>query len=598
MDRPEEELSSRLQPLQTALNVCIQQHQGKCDRQRHTLLPTTAEPSQGIQEPRGIKVIDIKEEKVIKALPGCRYIALSYVWEPLPAGQKPDEYKEDSPLNLSRLPRTILDALDVCRALDERYLWVDALCINQKDERDELQIGQMDRIYSFAVATIVAACDKEATEGLPGLRSRSSVRSEPPPVDILDGTLWSSRGWTYQEFVLSRRLLLFTSAGIYFHCAGSKNHTLNGWELPSIGFATCWRAYNETLAIYSGRRLGRKSDTLNAITGVHRVFARYTDDTYLCGLPARQIFYALLWQPLAVSERQPSWPSWSWAGWTGSGDDLCVVGNPCQEAVTDQWGDSPARWGSTGRVFIPRLENLRFQASNGMELDIPLFPDDEALKQYLSSQHDKALPALAEDRPFWESGYLRFKATSKQFSITPDVSNPGVSKDHPRLKRCRILDGDRWIGTIFLNPDGGGNYPDISGPCEFVVLTTFKAYNHKIASSFLEGLLDMSVEDKEPAIFPEEYYQAGRAQQERQFRMWMAGKFHSKKGYMTRGGSNWGRTWESERDPHRGMPYPAHFDCSHVMWIERKGDVAYRKAIGIVGGDHSHGSSLEEFCLG
>jgi hypothetical protein len=298
------DLYSHLRPLQTALKVCIQQHQGICDRQRHTLLPITAEPSRGIQEPQDIKVIDIKEGKVIRALPGCRYVALSYVWEPRTADQEHDGYTEDSPLDLSRLPQTILDAIAVCGDLDERYLWVDALCINQGNESDSRhQIGQMDRIYSFAVATLVAACDQEAAEGLPGIRSCSSVCSKSPPADILDGTLWSSRGWAYQEFVLSRRLLLFTSAGIYFHCTGSENKTLNGWELPSIGYATCWHTYNESLVIYSGRRLGRKSDTLNAFAGVQRVFARYTDDTYLCGLPARQIFYALLWQPLAVSER-------------------------------------------------------------------------------------------------------------------------------------------------------------------------------------------------------------------------------------------------------------------------------------------------------
>jgi hypothetical protein len=169
-------------------------------------------------------------------------------------------------------------------------------------------------------------------------------------------------------------------------------------------------------------------------------------------------------------------------------------------------------WGSTGRVFLPTLENLKFRASNGTELDIPLFPDDKTLRPYLNDLDRKALPALAEDRPFWESGYLKFWAISKHFSISPDVDNPSVSKEHPLLKRCRILKGDEWIGTIFLNPDCSGNYPEISEPCEFIVLTSFKVYNHSIATSFLEGLLDMPVEEREPAIFPAEYYQAGHAE--------------------------------------------------------------------------------------
>jgi len=131
---------------------------------------------------------------------------------------------------------------------------------------------------------------------------------------------------------------------------------------------------------------------------VQRIFARYTDDNYLCGLPARQIFYALLWQPLAVAERQSCWPSWPWAGWTGDGDCLCLVGNPSQSAVAEQWGDSPAKWGSSGRVFIPEFDKLKFQAFDGTELDIPLFPDDDALKQYLSIQK-MAREALPVPRP-------------------------------------------------------------------------------------------------------------------------------------------------------------------------------------------------------
>lgn len=42
---------------------------------------------------------------------------------------------------------------------------------------------------------------------------------------------WSSRGWTYQEAVLSRRCLVFTDYQTYFECAGMNCHELVLFDL-------------------------------------------------------------------------------------------------------------------------------------------------------------------------------------------------------------------------------------------------------------------------------------------------------------------------------------------------------------------------------
>jgi len=56
------------------------------------------------------------------------------------------------------IPTTIKDAVEVVKAIGERYLWVDALCIMQDVDDDEKhhQIAAMDWLYSKAILTIIA----------------------------------------------------------------------------------------------------------------------------------------------------------------------------------------------------------------------------------------------------------------------------------------------------------------------------------------------------------------------------------------------------------------------------------------------------------
>ena len=82
-----------------------------------------------------------------------RYEALSYVWDQVPYGEERSITSEGGlATNLSR-------ALQHLRKVDEpdgRVLWIDALCVNQKDtnERNH-QVTQMGEIYSHAESVIV-----------------------------------------------------------------------------------------------------------------------------------------------------------------------------------------------------------------------------------------------------------------------------------------------------------------------------------------------------------------------------------------------------------------------------------------------------------
>ncbi|KAI1120901.1 heterokaryon incompatibility protein-domain-containing protein [Nemania abortiva] len=89
----------------------------------------------------------------------------------------------------------------------------------------------MDSVYQNAALTIVAAAGLDESHGLPGISTRRTSRQFlfegedfalmsilPLPHDSITNSHWASRGWTYQEAILSRRRLVFTDDQLYFEC--------------------------------------------------------------------------------------------------------------------------------------------------------------------------------------------------------------------------------------------------------------------------------------------------------------------------------------------------------------------------------------------
>jgi hypothetical protein len=129
-----------------------------------------------------------------------------------------------------RIAQTILVAIELVSELKMRYLWVDALCIVQDHARDKHnQISPMHEIYSSAHLTVVQQAGFDANAGLPGVRddTRSPLMAhtdflvawpltEPP--EVLTSTVYSSRGWTLQEILLSKRCLHFFDKHLTMIC--------------------------------------------------------------------------------------------------------------------------------------------------------------------------------------------------------------------------------------------------------------------------------------------------------------------------------------------------------------------------------------------
>lgn len=172
----------------------------------------------------GLLVIDCFSRQVVVADPDCTYVALSYVWGP--DGHDGDKRVFRTDLRGRRLPRTIRDAMNVVRVLGMKYLWVDRYCIdNTEPGTKHHMISNMDAIYEAAYLTIIAASGSHSDQGLPSVSRtfRALDEGTTPPWDGIvysefsqpqheqfKNSTYSTRGWTFQEDLLSQRRLIFT----------------------------------------------------------------------------------------------------------------------------------------------------------------------------------------------------------------------------------------------------------------------------------------------------------------------------------------------------------------------------------------------------
>ncbi|KAK1834041.1 heterokaryon incompatibility protein-domain-containing protein [Podospora conica] len=196
-------------------------------------------------------LIDVRRDCLVSAaeLPAdARYCALSYVWGQVRTGKlttatrqafcQPGAFSPESPTPVV-IPKTVRHALGLVRELGEQYLWVDSFCIVQDGDDFSRELRNMGGIYDRAHLTIVAATAWDADDGLRGLRGLTPRRQVAPNYgDDLDKftsdpdcMIWTSRGWTYQEALFSRRMVMFCDQTIIWKCLCSSVNEV-GKSLP------------------------------------------------------------------------------------------------------------------------------------------------------------------------------------------------------------------------------------------------------------------------------------------------------------------------------------------------------------------------------
>ncbi|KAK9418637.1 putative HET-domain-containing protein [Seiridium unicorne] len=182
----------------------------------------------------GLQLIDCAKRRIVEARASDQYCALSYVCGSREERTRQQSIREtgEKLLLASKLPQSLEDAIEVTKKLGFQYLWTDQYCIDQDGlEQEHHQISRMDSIYARADVTIIAAAGEDQEYGLPGVGS--TVRVAQPeaqvedlqlistmgdPRNAIEDAKWSTRGWTYQEAVLSWRRVVFTDTVVYFEC--------------------------------------------------------------------------------------------------------------------------------------------------------------------------------------------------------------------------------------------------------------------------------------------------------------------------------------------------------------------------------------------
>ncbi|SCO88780.1 uncharacterized protein FRV6_12907 [Fusarium oxysporum] len=226
-------------------------------------------------------------------------------------------------------------------AIDERYLWADALCVTHHDPKAASeQLRSMGAIYVNTVATIIAT-DGDSRSGVPVLKGIPNPRGLSQNVipfgderlilrntSFLDEIIffptqrqpYYQRGLTCQDYALAKRKVIFNNLQIHW-----SNIVMDGFPDDS--------SLRRYLDEYNQRSLSFEEDALPALSSLLSVFSRTIECGFLYGIPEMFFEHSLCWRasgtkglqrrtassrPIKSRFESSDLPSWSWLGWKGS----------------------------------------------------------------------------------------------------------------------------------------------------------------------------------------------------------------------------------------------------------------------------------------
>jgi hypothetical protein len=303
---------------------------------------------------------EIEEERI--------YVSLSHRWsaDGHTIVTKQSTYEEHrSGIAFKDLDTLYQDAVHVLRRLGFRYLWIDSLCIIQDDLEDwRVESKTMAKVYGQALFTFAWQSGMTAPISIRSLTRQCHLVSDPHISPLIFARahiphIWetrgylvrfplSSRGWVYQERLLSRRVVHFTEHEIMWECNQSqtcqcgwadRGTEFDGLIRPKPKHASVLglvdptaepnthdirRRWRQIISEFSKLKLTYAGDRLPAIEGCAEQIGKVLTDVSLFGLWKGGLLGDLLWHTedswKRFAGRPPALfhlPTWSWASVNG-----------------------------------------------------------------------------------------------------------------------------------------------------------------------------------------------------------------------------------------------------------------------------------------
>jgi hypothetical protein len=246
-------------------------------------------------------------------------------------------------MKMAEFPQTFKDAIWITRRLGIKYLWIDSLCIiQQPEEKMEAESPgylhekdwseesvKMQSYYGNAYLTLSPLDSKDShTSMLPHRKEENIVQLGSCGItlgpfrqlwhEIFAEAILNTRGWVFQERLLSTRVLHLSQSEFLWECNSSSTMEGRKWERigeerlgrdhprhaehallkRSLGWLQTIHALHQwpsILQLYLRRQMTAPTDWLPGLSGVAEHFQRVGDFTYIAGV-WQEDPTTLLWQ--------------------------------------------------------------------------------------------------------------------------------------------------------------------------------------------------------------------------------------------------------------------------------------------------------------
>ena len=285
------------------------------------------------------------------------YVALSHRWglkgsQKMPLRTTRKNFKQYcNNISYQCLPSTFRDAVTVTRMLGIRYLWIDALCILQDDQKDWLdQSANMGSIFKNSFLTIAIHSAKNSSEGFLWRRdvpeflriqpqrnksgesssfcTRIPMLSDSAVMGNLIDSQISHRAWVLQELCLSPHILHFVEDRMIWECshrpiAVGERSTRTPANIMRSAASDRNGQWLRMVELYSSCEMTKSSDKLPAIAGIANIWTVLHEnpqtDAYHYGIFESNVCNSLLWsiRDKSLIRRTKRAPTWSWASVDG-----------------------------------------------------------------------------------------------------------------------------------------------------------------------------------------------------------------------------------------------------------------------------------------